>query len=184
MAVAAIALIACNSSSIDPQHYFSAREADSLLVDMVTYIYSKPPGATNENRFDNKYRTYYIRNAKNFSFEYYYTDSTSTSYFYLIRPARSLKGNLRGVGGKFKLSNSETGSKRLLNFEEIFNTTVMPVDSLKMYGQKIMKYMRRHHHYDPFKYDPAIIEWPGKHTMYDTIRMEWVYSGYPSDTIR
>ncbi len=148
---------------------------------MVTYIFQKPPNADNKTRHNPGFRKYYIKNAARFKFEYYSITPDNTHYFYLIRPARSPKGNLRGVGGKFKIDNSLYGSRRLIEFEELFNTTIMPEDSLRVYGHKIMKYLIKNKHLDPFLYDPAIVEWPDNYLKYDKTEQEWRYT--PADSM-
>jgi hypothetical protein len=176
-----LAITSCKRDHLAPETYLNRSEADTLLTDLVTYIYPKPKNADNKTRHNPEFRKYFVKSAGLFKFEYYTIVDDSTHYFYLIRPARSLKGNLRGVGGKFRIDHSLKGSRRLTGFEELFNTVVMPEDSLKVYGRKIMKYLVKHKHLDPFLYDPAIVEWPDQFLKYDKSLQEWRY--VPSDSV-
>lgn len=171
--IVAFTFSSCSPDKSAPAHYLSPNEADTLLTDMVTYIYNKPVNSTNQSRHNSEFRKYFIKSALLFKFEYYSVSPDSTHYFYLIRPARTLKGNQRGVGGKFRIDNSVKSSRRLLEFEELFNTVPMPEDSLRVYGHKIMNYLVKHNNFDPFLYDPAIVEWPDRFLRYDKIDQEW-----------
>src|SRR5687768_9634900 len=97
-------LLACKNE-YEVKNYYSENEQDSLLADIITYIYNKPTYATWQNRFESKYRPYYISHIKDFQFQQYFIDKNNTHYFYLLRPARGPHGNIRGVGGSFRRDN-------------------------------------------------------------------------------
>src|SRR5687768_16509337 len=84
--------------------YYSQAEQDSLLADIITYVYNRPSYATWQNRYEPTYRKYYVSRLKDFQFQHYFIDKNNTHYNYLIRPARGPQGNIRGVGGSFKLN--------------------------------------------------------------------------------
>ena len=173
--MAVILLFSCrHSDRLSPGQYLSKDEQDTLLVDIVTYVYLKPPGASNQTRHQSEYRQYYIEKAKLFSLENYYKSEDGTHYFYLLRPAH--QGQKRGVGGKYTVSPNEKGSLRLKGFEELYVTVVMPEDSLKETGRKITSYLLKHGHLDIYLYDPAIVEWPDRRLQYDKTDNEWRYN--------
>ena len=113
-----------NKNGQEQNHYsvlnfFSQQVADSLLVNLVTFIGRKPPLATSTSRFDAEFRTYYINYASEFDLVFYHVSAEGIHYYYLIRPARSVLGNSRGVGGTFIFD--EQG---ISQFQELFKTPV------------------------------------------------------------
>ena len=49
--------------------YYSQAEQDSLLVDIITYVYNKPASADSKTCFEPKYRKYYVNHIKDFQFQ-------------------------------------------------------------------------------------------------------------------
>jgi hypothetical protein len=143
---------------------------EGLLVDMVTYIGRKPPLATSETRFDPEFREYYTTYAKEFEVVYYHIREDGTHLFYLIRPARSLHGNRRGVGGMFRLEHAQING-----FEELFNTPVMEEKRLREIGQELFEEMRQAGNVNRFLENRDYIEWPDERLRYDKEKFEWRY---------
>lgn len=152
-------------------NYFSVQEADTLLVDAVTFIGRKPVIATSETRFDPEFRAYYKDYAQQFSFFLYHIDADSVHTFYMLRPARSLDGNTRGVLGQFRL-DSENG---MHHFVEILNTRVSSRQALKKIGLMLFDDLLHYGHVDYLIGDTAMVEWPDGRLKYDRIRNEWRY---------
>lgn len=152
------------------QAWHSQEDADTLLVDMVTYIGRKPPLATAETRFDPEFRGYYQAYAGEFEIIYYFVQDSGTHWYYLIRPARSLHGNRRGVGGMFRLENG-----RISGFEELFNTPVMDEDRIRLTGLELFEEMLQTGHVERFLRNSQYIEWPDERLKYDKEKFEWRY---------
>jgi len=150
--------------------YFSPAERDTLLVDMITYIYIRPPYSSSETRFNKEFRKYYVQNLNKFRFEKYYQTDDGTHYFYLIRPARSVKSNIRGVGGVFKLDDQN----RIVMFKEIFNTPPADLKELRDRGDRLFNELIRTGNVDGYMHHPDFIEWPDERTYYDTLKHEWL----------
>jgi hypothetical protein len=168
--LAALALGCSNGGENSVDKYFSPGERDTLLADIVTYIYILPKHATVETRFDNRFRSYYVESAKKFHFENYFIAEDSTHYFYLIRPARSSKGTNRGVGGKLRLDEN----KNIVEFKEVFNTPPAGIDVLQERGERLFKELVRKGNVNDYLHHPDYIEWPDKMTFYDTLTHQWV----------
>jgi hypothetical protein len=151
-------------------YYFNKQQQDTLLVDIITYIYTTPPGATWETRFNADNRNYYKSNLPKFKFEKLFQDENGTYYFYIIRPARSSHGTLRGVGGKFTLS--ENG--KIEQFEELFNTPAADLNELRNKGNELFIYLIKNKNIDGFVANDQYIEWPNAWTYYDTIQHQWL----------
>jgi hypothetical protein len=150
--------------------YRSNSETDSLLTDIITYIYVRPTYSNTQTRFEPRFRKYYIDQLSKFRFEKYFIGDNGIHYYYLIRPARSPQGNQRGVGGTFKVD--EHG--KIYSFREIFNTPVATLPELQQRGEELFKRMIKQGNVDDYLKHPDYIEWPDKITYYDTIQYEWL----------
>ncbi len=151
-------------------NFFSQQDADSLLVDMVSYIGRKPPFATSMSRFDAEYRSYYINYAKEFDLVFHHASPEGVHYYYLIRPARSTLGNRRGVGGTFRFD--EGG---ISQFEELFNTPVSDEETLKRIGKELFNEMIEKGHVEAYAKKKEYIEWPDDRLKYNKEAFEWRY---------
>lgn len=154
------------------EEFCSPEEASSMLIDMVTYIGRKPPLATSMTRFHEEFREYYVRYATEFRLVYFVSLPDGGNYYYLTRPARSTKGNRRGVGGWF---TKESG--QINDFLELFNTPVMTEEELEQIGWDLFKSMVEQGHVDQFLKNNQYIEWPDDRLKYDRQLFEWRYVG-------
>lgn len=145
---------------------------DSLMADIITYIYAKPVEATSQNRFEPQFRDYYVKQLIQFEWLYYSIDKDSTHYFYIKRPARSPKGYKRGVAGKFKLDKNG----KIKDFEEIFNTPMLPDIDIFERGKEVFEEILETGGIGKFKDNQAYIEFPSQVSVYDKKIYEWVYN--------
>lgn len=162
-------LLSCKDK-YEVKNYYAQAEQDSLLTDIITYVYIRPQHANWQTRFDRKYRKYYVSHIRDFQFQRYFIDANDTHYFYLIRPARGPEGSIRGVGGFFKLN--ENGE--IISFREVFNTPIATNAELDIKGLELFKWMTVHQNVNDYLKNPDYIEWPDKMTYYDTIQYEWL----------
>src|SRR6056297_3133356 len=56
----------------DVEEYFPGNQKDTLLTNMVTYIYRRPAEATAETRTNREFRSYYVRSAQRFEYVYHH----------------------------------------------------------------------------------------------------------------
>jgi len=162
-------IIGCDKKH-DPAHYLSQTELDTLKLEMITYIFQAPEGANGQTRFEKKYQPYYLSHLSKFTLEKLYKDADGKYYYYMIRPARSSEGNLRGVGGSFFLNENNS----IYSFKEIFNTPVGSVEELKKKGDELFAWIINHDNVNEIMLNTELIEWPTQWSYYDTIRYEWV----------
>lgn len=156
------------------ENYFSQDQIDTLLTDMVTYIGVKPRTATSQSRFEPEFRQYYIQYAAQFKMVYFLINEEGEHYFYLIRPARSPQGNLRGVGGRFMMEN-----EKIYDFEEIFNTLVFDEETLTTIGSSLFLEMIENGNVDQYFGNSLYIEWPDHRLRYHKGLHEWRYDVEP-----
>jgi hypothetical protein len=166
-----LSIAGCNSdkNEFSVEKYFDRVSRDTLLVNMVTYIGVKPRFADFQSRHNPQHRKFYTSQARNFRFQYYHVTPDSIHYYYLIRPARSTKGNLRGVGGRFRINQK----LELVEFEEIFNTPVLPEVTLESRGRTLFVEMVDKGNVDRFLGNIEYVEWPDDRLKYDREKKEW-----------
>lgn len=150
--------------------YYSPAELDSLMVDIVTYIGRKPAHAESHTRFDTIHRAYYRSMAAQFEMVYYSVED-GIHIFYLLRPARSLQGNKRGVLGSFRLDEQN----RITEFREWVNTPVGSDEELLEKGKRLFGTYKVTQDLADFLADTSLVEWPDGRLYYDTLRFEWRY---------
>jgi hypothetical protein len=153
------------------ENYYQENQKDSLLVNIVTYIGYKPKLADYQTRHNPEHREFYKEQSAGYNIYNYYISSDSIHYYYLIRPARSPRGNLRGVGGRFKV----TEKLKFYEFEEIFNTPVFPEEELIDIGKILFREMINSGNVDKYSGNIEYIEWPDDRLKYDRNKNEWRY---------
>ena len=151
--------------------YYQDNFADSLMVDIVTFIGRKPRLTDHITRHAPEHRKFYTEQAQSYRFKYFHVAQDSTHYYYIFRPARSPQGNLRGAGGKFRLDDR----LRLYGFEEIFITPVLPEEELIEKGEKLFRELILNGNVERYIANRDYIEWPDNRLKYDKIRNEWRY---------
>src|SRR5690606_34696946 len=106
-----------------------------------------------------------------FEFVYYHIDPDSTHYFYLIRPARNAMGYKRGVAGRYKTDKA----LNLYEFSEIFNTPMLPADSVRARGKYLWADLMHYKHIERYFLNEEYIEFPNERCTYSFELKEWVY---------
>lgn len=155
------------------EHYFTETERDTLLTNVITFMYLKPSAATNDTRFEPRFRSYYVSQLPKFRFEKYTISADSTHYYFVIRPAGNMEKYRRGVGGKFKLGKDLMPT----DFEEMWCTPRLSEDEVKQRGGYVFKQMVLHGNVDKLLEMRHYIEWPDSTLRYDKQAHEWVMTG-------
>jgi hypothetical protein len=152
-------------------NYFTQDEADTLLLNIVTFIGKKDPNSDHVSRFFPIYRAHFRKQIPSYQFVYYHISPDSTHYYYLRRPARSIDGNMRGAGGKFRLSSD----LQITSFSESFVTPIIDTPALFVSGYELFSALIKQGHVDEYIGNQEMMEWPDHRTHYDTITYEWRY---------
>ncbi len=166
----------CQSNSNKISKYFNESERDTLLTNIITYIYVKPTYASNATRFQTQFRKYYVESLPKFSLENYYIAPDSTHYFFLIRPVGNTLKYRRGVLGKFKLKQATVAAGSLIptDFEEIINTPHLEEALVKERGKFLFKELIKTGNLNKYLAMKHYIEWPDSTLVYDKKTNEWV----------
>ncbi len=168
--IVAVSLFSACKDKYDVNSYVSIAGRDTLLADIITYIYVRPTYSDWQSRFDPQFRKYYVSQIGKFRFEKYFINDKGIHYYYLIRPARSAEGSIRGVGGTFRLN--EKG--KIVSFKEVFNTPIAALPELQQRGEELFNRMVKQGNVNDYLKHPDYIEWPDKITYYDTIQHQWL----------
>jgi hypothetical protein len=140
------------------------------MVNIVTYIGKKPGRADYQTRHNAEYSKFYTDQAKLFSFRHFYISADSVHFYYLIRPVRNSRENLRGAGGRFKLRSP----LEIYELEELFITPVLDEEELMSKGKVLFREMVWGS-MDKYLNDKNYVEWPDERLQYDRAKNEWRY---------
>lgn len=171
-----VVMFACQNNTNKVSKYYNDTERDTLLTNIITYIYTKPTYASNATRFQAQFRKYYVQSLPKFSLENYFIAPDSTHYFFLIRPVGNTIKYRRGVLGKFRLQQATvaTGSLMPTDFEEIVNTPHLEEALVKERGAFLFKELIKTGNLDKYLGMKDYIEWPDSMLVYDKNINEWV----------
>lgn len=172
----AAVLFSCQSNKYDVSNYFSDSQQDTLLTNIITYVFTKAPNATNETRFDAQYRQFYVKNLPNFRIEKYYQTPDGWNYFFMIRPVGNSPKYKRGVLGKFRLKKATADTNSLMPevFEEVANTPHLEEKILIERGNFLFQELIKKGNLDNYLAMKHYIEWPDATLVYDKKLNEWV----------
>jgi hypothetical protein len=165
-----LTLISCQSKKNTFSDYFSESQQDTLLTNIITYVYIPAPQATKETKFQPQFRGFYAKNLLNFPIQKYYQSPDGWHYFFLIRPVASSPIYRRGVLGKFKLAPN---SLMPTEFEEIANTPHLEEKIVKERGEYLFRELIKNGNLDKQIPMKQYIEWPDEHLAYDKKVNEW-----------
>lgn len=160
---------ACSSEKYSTNAYYSDAERDTLLTNIITYVYNTAPGATHTTKWQAQYRPYYVKNLPSFYIENYFIAPDGWHYYFLIRPVGS-SDKRRGVLGKFKL---EAGSLKPQQFEEVVNTPHLDEEVLRERGHFLFKKLVEKGNLDEYLAMKQYIEWPDSNLVYNKETKQW-----------
>ncbi len=165
----AISIFSCQSKNSKFNLYLSVNQQDSLLVNVVTYLYTLAPNATTITRFQPQFREFYTKNSTKFTLENLQKSPDGWNYFFVIRPVGGGEFK-RGVLGKFKLKEN---SMMPTEFEEIANTPHLKEEIVKERGEYLFRELLKNGNLNAQIPMKQYIEWPDEHLAYDKKIHEW-----------
>ena len=166
-----LSIISCQPSNTTHK-YFTEKQADSLLINIITYTYQKAPQATNATRFNKEFRNFYAAQTKKFKIENISLLKDSTYVFFMTRPVGNKDQFRRGVIGKFKLKK---GTTMPIEFEEIVNTPHLKEKDVLEKGNFLFKTYEKTQDLKKYLGMKHYIEWPDSTLVYDKNNFEWVH---------
>lgn len=167
--IISLVVISCQPDKYQVSSYFDKTQQDTLLTNIVTYIYSKAPQSSNQTRFQPQFRNYYVAALPKFNIENYFISPDSTHYFFVMRPVGNLPYK-RGVVGRYKLS------KNLMpyDFEEVVNTPHLEEKLVKERGKFLFTELIKSGNLNKYLTMKHYVEWPDANLVYDKKQNEWV----------
>lgn len=168
MSICLIAL-ACEKDKYNVNTYFDKAQQDSLLTNIITYVYVKAPQSSNQTRFLPQYRKFYVAALPKFSIENYYVAPDSTHYFFVVRPVGNLPYK-RGVIGRYKMGKNLMPT----DFEEVVNTPHLEEKLVKERGKFLFTELIKNGNLDKYLPMKHYVEWPDANLVYNKQLNEWV----------
>jgi hypothetical protein len=151
---------------------FSDGAQDTLLANIITYVYKAPKGVSQENRFKPEHRKHFINEISNFIMLDYFIDDSGKHYFLLLRPVKSIKNEKRAVAGMFNADDN----LNISNFVELFNTPKLPAKEAVERGQEVFSHVIKHSgELGPYFLNKDFVEFPDERCIYDANKFEWIY---------
>ena len=166
-----VIISSCNSKKQKASDYFTDDQADTLLTNIITYIYIPAPKATNETKFQPQFRGFYTKNISKFNLQNYYQAEDGWHYFLIIRPVAGGSLFKRGVLGKFKLKED---SLMPTEFEEVANTPHLKEGIVQERSEYLFQELIKNGNLNKQIPMKQYIEWPDKHLAYDKKMKEWI----------
>ena len=153
----------------------TSAQRDSLLVDLITYIHRRPTAAINMDRTDPRFRPYYRAQLPLYGLIAHRSTPDGYHWYFLSRPAGSVKGDRRGVAGRYRTGRDG----RPTAFEEVLNTPVLSIDSIRLVADILFPAMIEQDGAVPHADDRRLVEWPDGRLYYDRQLQEWRAVGAP-----
>ena len=166
-----ILFFSCNSKKQQVNDYFTDIQRDSLLTNIIAYLYIPAPQANNQTKFQPQFRDFYAKNLSSFQLQNYYQADDGWNYFLIIRPVSGGALFKRGVLGKFKLKDN---SLMPTAFEEVANTPHLAEETVKERGRYLFQELIKNGNLDKQISMKQYIEWPDGHLAYDKKSNQWI----------
>lgn len=157
---------------MDFGYYFHEKEQEVIMAKIISYVYVTPKGVAKADRFLPESRPYYLMEVPNFKMIRFYKDKNDRFYFYMVRPARNVRNDKRGVAGVFTLR----ADGEIDYFEEVFVTKMIPEQSVIDFGNLVFEDLVTGE--GKIEMNPAregFIEFPSFMSQYDFEQKEWTY---------
>jgi hypothetical protein len=160
-------LAACGESA-SVSRYFDPQQADTLLVNILPYVYV-PEGVRPEARFESRFRSAYYLQKQKFSLTRLLRISDGYYYYLLMRSEPD--GRRRAFGGRFRAEGTQ-----VWQLEELFVGPALEREVARQRGEFVFRRMVRSRGLPP---DLAgmrhYVEWPNERQRYDTLTHTWKF---------
>ena len=154
------------SDKYDVREYSDVIEKNSILPQIISYVFTAPPYVSLKDRFKPEHLSFYKAMQDRYSLYRYFISEDQTHYFYLIRPANANEN--RVVAGHFRLDDKN----QITDFREVFVTPVLPLSDLKNRCAFLFDEMVKGT-ITPFLKMPTYVQWPNPASYYDSSTYEW-----------
>ncbi len=168
-----------NKNVYDIDSHLGQNLRDSVLADVITYIYKRPKYSSHETKWESKYRPYYVGLIDSMNVLYYHADKETNEHFIMLsRPVRSgSEKNRRGVLAKFRLVDN-----KIADFQEILNTPILEADTVVARVVYLWQEYMAFKQFDRYYLNTDYVEFPNLSCRYDFERKEWRYDTNTGET--
>lgn len=160
-------------SPLEFDYYFDETAQSDIFAQVISYVYTTPSGIPKADRFNKDYRDVYKKEIKKFEMIRFWKSDDDRYYFYMLRPARNINNNKRGLAGIFTLDEG----LEIDSFKEVFVTKMISEEEVVSFGDLIFQDFivnKGELPMTPLRND--LIEFPNPQTRYDPEIHEWTYS--------
>ncbi len=172
---------ACQKHTTNIDDYFTAQQKDTLLANVITYIYTPAPHANNTTKYQPQFRSFYTKMLPAFAFQRYYEANDGWNYYFLIRPVGDGSIYKRGILGRFKFKapvGDATDAQTLMPqaFEELVATPHLKEEEVQERGTFLFQELIKDGNLDKYLSMKHYIEWPDASLRYDKHTHTWQYT--------
>jgi hypothetical protein len=162
-------LVVSCSQKQKAEQYFAHNELDNLTLQMITYMYTPPLGASFSSKFGQQHKAYYQAQLSSFYLEKLQKISDSTYAFLMIRPVGG-SNKRRGILGAMTLDKNN----KITDFEEIAATPHLAEELVKERGAFLFQQYVKTGQLEP-KYlaMKQYVEWPDNTLIYNKLSHKW-----------
>jgi hypothetical protein len=161
-------ITACSKKdSYNPERFFSKDQQQTILRQIVYYSAKRPFEATEEEKFNPEFDSYYDRTLLEYDFRNCAYDKQDSGYYFLVTfKAISIWPARVAIGGKIKI----TPRDKIVDYEEMFRTWKMTDDTLRSHSLELFNTMVQGGdltRYEAKYMGDRYIEFPDEHLHFD-----------------
>jgi hypothetical protein len=171
-AVVALLAMSCKNDNYSLEKCLSKPDQDSLIFKIVRYTAKLPYPAINENKFEDRFDSYYRSVAADYDIRRCFVDKDSMYFLLVTRAAKSITPMRESIGIKLKLDSEGNFSW----YEEVFRTWKMKEEVMDQRYPELFELMVKGESLEPYypKYKrDQYIEFPDGRFYFDPQQRKW-----------
>lgn len=159
--------------SYAPEDHLTPQRHDVVMSKLIRYVGRKPEKATDSTKFLKAHDGHYQKQVAEHKLNFYFISDAGDHYYLISRRAPSLYEKHVATGGRFKMNERDS----VVEYEEIFRTWKMPLDTLIRRGGLLFDKMVKGESLEPYVTKNSngveFIEFPDDNVYYDKKMRKW-----------
>jgi len=156
-----------------PEEYWDSATRDSVKNRILPYLHRLAPGATHDNKFEERYAEYYRAAGTTYQWRYVKPDDSGGWYWMIDRPAASFDQSRTAIAGHLRFSK---GDYKIEEYEEAFWMFKMPSEELSVKSLYLFNLYTRGESLEPYyrmNRGTDYIEFPDDQVGYNKKTRRW-----------
>jgi hypothetical protein len=156
-----------------PEEYWDESTRNSVKKQIMPYLHRLAPGATHENKFDERFAEFYLAAAETYRWRYIKPDEKGGWYWMIDRPAASFDQSRTAIAGYVKFRKKDFFIE---DYEEAFWMYKMPEGELQVKSLYLFNLYTRGEDLEPFyrmNRGTDYIEFPDNQVYYNKKSRKW-----------